>query len=44
MRLVFMVGTPKPQVGECLPAAAASMRLLKTEAEFRALPPRGARQ
>ena len=56
VRLVFMVGTPKSQVGEYLLAVAAISRLLKaegvragllaarTEAEFTALLARGARR
>lgn len=56
VRLIFMVGTPKQQVEEYLLAVAAITRLLKTEgvrpgllgakteAEFRALLARGAKQ
>ena len=56
VRLIFMVGTPKQQVGEYLLAVAAITRLLKTEgiragllaakteAEFAALLARGAKQ
>lgn len=56
VRLIFMVGTPKHQVEEYLLAVAAITRLLKTEgvragllaakteAEFRALLARGAKQ
>ena len=56
VRLIFMVGTPKPQVEEYLLAVAAISRLLKsegvragllaarTEAEFAALLARGAKR
>ena len=56
VRLMFMIGTPKPQVEEYLLSVAAITRLLKTEgvregllaakteAEFRALLARGAQR